>query len=310
MRGYRLVDWLTQGYLGLIAVLILLFHGSGLPAWPSYVAAHAGGMAVAHCLIRLAERHKHPLVQMLRAFYPIIFYSFLYTETHHLDDLFRSRYLDGFVVDLDQRLFGAQLCRAMMQAHPQTWLAEVLYASYFSYYVMVLGVGLALYLLRRRHFWRYVAVLSFAFYVCYLVYILVPVMGPYGTSAGIVFHGELASVGPHVVPATVQAAFFYKVMGVVYILVEPEGGAAFPSSHVTVALIALWFTWTHFRRVRLAHLGVVILLCLSTVYCGYHYAVDVLAGIATAGVLGPVGLWMALRWDGERATDAVPRDDG
>ena len=45
MRGYRLVDWLTQGYLGLIAVLILLFHGSALPAWPYYVAAHAVGTA-------------------------------------------------------------------------------------------------------------------------------------------------------------------------------------------------------------------------------------------------------------------------
>ena len=61
-------------------------------------------------------------VQAIRAFYPIIFYSFLYTETHHLDGLFCQRYLDGFFVDLDQRLFGQQLCRTMMWANPQTWL--------------------------------------------------------------------------------------------------------------------------------------------------------------------------------------------
>jgi membrane-associated phospholipid phosphatase len=168
-------------------------------------------------------------------------------------------------VDLDQRVFGQQLCRTMMQTHGQRWLAELLYAAYFSYYAMVLGTGVALYALRRRHFWRYVTVVSFVFYVCYLIYVFLPVMGPHGTTVGIVFQGKLAAVGPREVPSTVHGAIFYKIMVEVYSLVEPEGGAAFPSSHVAVALTTLWFTWTHFRKVGLVHLVFVALLCVSTV---------------------------------------------
>jgi len=33
----------------------------------------------------------------------------------------------------------------------------------------------------------------------------------------------------------------------------------------------------------------VMLLCLGTIYCRYHYVVDVLAGGATAAVLIPIG---------------------
>jgi hypothetical protein len=37
---YRLVDWLTQGYLAIVGVLILILHGSALPQWPWYGLAH------------------------------------------------------------------------------------------------------------------------------------------------------------------------------------------------------------------------------------------------------------------------------
>jgi len=43
-------------------------------------------------------------------------------------------------------------------------------------------------------------------------------------------------------------------------------------------------------------LAAVILLCLGTVYCRYHYAVDVLAGGATAAVLIPIGNWLYFRF--------------
>jgi membrane-associated phospholipid phosphatase len=42
----------------------------------------------------------------------------------------------------------------------------------------------------------------------------------------------------------------------------------------------------------------VVLLCLSTVYCRYHYVVDVAAGILTAAVLVPLGNWFYFRFRG------------
>jgi hypothetical protein len=50
-------------------------------------------------------------------------------------------------------------------------VSELLYTDYFSYYIMIPGVGLALFLRQRARFQHYIAVLSFVFYVCYLLYL-------------------------------------------------------------------------------------------------------------------------------------------
>jgi membrane-associated phospholipid phosphatase len=42
-------------------------------------------------------------------------------------------------------------------------------------------------------------------------------------------------------------------------------------------------------RRRVLHLSAVVALCFSTVYCRYHYAVDVPAGVLTAAIFIPLG---------------------
>ncbi len=296
MRDYRIIDYLTQGYVILVALLIALFHGGFLPMWVLYVSAHVAGVVAIHALIRATSRPRGWFLEMLRCFYPMILYTLLYCETHELDRLFCRVALDGFFIDLDQLIFGAQLSRTLMEALPYLWVSEVLYLFYFSYYVMVFGVGLALYFKKRRHYFHYLTVVSFVFYICYLTYIFLPVMGPHATETGVVFAGKTASVGPRVVPASIQHGPFFNVMRLVYKFVEPEGGAAFPSSHVAVAIVTLWFTWIHLRKIRWLHMVAVVMLCLSTVYCGYHYVVDVLAGVVTAAILLPVGNVIYKRW--------------
>jgi membrane-associated phospholipid phosphatase len=77
-------------------------------------------------------------------------------------------------------------------------------------------------------------------------------------------------------------------MGWVYHTFEAPG-AAFPSSHVAVAIGTVCFSFRYLRSIRWSHLVIVVLLCLATIYCRYHYAVDVLAGGLTAAVLVPLG---------------------
>jgi len=295
-RHYRLVDYLTQGYIVLVGLLILVFHGRGLRLWLLLVGAHAAILVADHALIRIAGDRKTGFLALLRAFYPMLLYTFLYCETHKLDRLFTHAAQDGFFIDLEQRLFGAQLSRTFMAAAPYVWVSEVFYLFYFSYYVMIFGVGMGLYLTRRRQFFHYLTLASFVFYLCYLTYIFLPVMGPHATESGVVLKGATGAVGPRVTPEAVQSGPFFNLMKLVYKLVEPEGGAAFPSSHVALAVAALWFSWTCFKYVRWLHLVAVIMLCLSTVYCGYHYAVDVLGGLATAALLVPVGELIYRRW--------------
>lgn len=296
LRGYRLVDHLTQGYLVFAGLLVLLFHGGRIPGWPAYVGAHAAVIVAVHFLIRLGDRNA--FLRMLRAFYPMILFSFLYVETHVLDDLFHPAPLDGWFIDLDHRLFGTQLCRTMMELLPHPFVSELLYGAYASYYLMVFGVGLLIYFGQRPAYYKYITVVAFVFYVCYATYAFLPVMGPIGTVSGATFRGALDEVGPRVLPPGLYQGPMFRFMGFIYGTVEPEmGGAAFPSSHVAVAVATLWFSWTYLKRLRYLHLVLVILLCLSTVYCGYHYAVDVLAGLLAAAVLVPVGAILYDRLD-------------
>lgn len=286
--GYRLVDYLTQGYIALAGLVVLVFHGTGLPFWPLYLAAHLAAMAGIHWLIQMHLRHENHLLRLVRSLYPIALYSFLYTETHVLDMLIQPHYLDLFFIRADQRLFGFQPSVVLMKRLPYLWLSEVFYLSYFLYYLMVLGVGLKLYFKDRRSFFHYVTAVSFVFYVCYAIYIVLPVMGPHGNWVDAASAEVRQLLGDRHPPAAVTHGPFFNVMKLVYALVEPVGGAAFPSSHVAVAIATLYFTWRYWRPMRWVHLVAVVLLCISTVYCGYHYAVDVAGGAVTAAVLLPI----------------------
>ena len=136
------------------------------------------------------------------------------------------------------------------------------------------------------------------FYICYVTYIFVPVVGPRIVYRGLVeqpLPQEVLPVSDFDPPASVQSALFFRIMGWIYSHFE-AAGAAFPSSHVAVALCTLYFSFRYIRPIRHVHAVLVILLCLSTVYCRYHYAVDVVAGVLAVVVLLPLGNWLWRRF--------------
>jgi membrane-associated phospholipid phosphatase len=98
-----------------------------------------------------------------------------------------------------------------------------------------------------------------------------------------------------VTPESVGAGVFFRIMAWIYEHFETPGGA-FPSSHVAVAICTVYFSFLYLRPIRWAHLAVVLLLCLSTVYCRYHYVVDVVGGALTAALLIPLGNWLFFKF--------------
>ena len=299
MKHYTFIDYATQGYLFGVGLLILFFHGDRAPSWPWLLAAHAGGLAVVHGLIRYhASGPRCRVVNFLRHYYPILLYTGFYRETGELHHMFYAGFLDRVFIKLDAAIFGFQPSLAFMEWLPYVAISELFYAAYFTYYLMIAGVGVALFLRNREQFFHYVSVVSFVFYVCYLIYIFLPVMGPRSFNRDPAEYTLPAEVQPaHVpaVPEAVKAGVFYQIMGFIYRHFEAPG-AAFPSSHVAVALTTVWFSFRYLRRIRYIHLVDVILLCLSTVYCRYHYVVDVLAGLLAAAVLVPTGNWLYFKF--------------
>ncbi len=292
MKHYSFIDYATQGYMALVGVVILLLHGSSVPGWPLLMLAHVVCIGLVHSLIRFYSTYpNNRLLTFLRHFYPILLYTGFYRETGMLNQMLITGYLDAHLLRFESRLFGFQPGLELMERFPSRAVAEVLYAAYFSYYLMIAGVGLALLVRDQRQFAHYISVVSFVFYLCYLTYAFMPVIGPRILCREIVdvpLPPDVVPATPPATPPSVQASIFFQLMAWIYEHFETPG-AAFPSSHVAVAICTLYFSFLYLRPIRWAHLVMVVLLCASTVYGRYHYVLDVVAGVITAGVLIPVG---------------------
>jgi membrane-associated phospholipid phosphatase len=290
-RRFTFVDYATLGYVGLVGLMVLFVHGNLGPSWPLIVAAHAACLGLIYALVRYHDTSPRGRVTtFLRYFYPMLLYGPFYWETGKLNHLFISGFLDPYFIRADGALFGTQPSVAFMDRLPYLAVSEVFYAAYFSYYLMIAGVALALYLQNRVQFFHYLSVTSFVFYVCYLAYIVLPVVGP------LIFYRDIdgyqlpAAVRPAATlafPAAVQAGPFSRLMVWVYYPFETPG-ASFPSSHVAVAIVTVYFSFLYLRRIRWPHFVAMILLCAATVYCRYHYVVDVLGGCLAAALI-PLG---------------------
>jgi membrane-associated phospholipid phosphatase len=84
-------------------------------------------------------------------------------------------------------------------------------------------------------------------------------------------------------------------------------GAAFPSSHVAIAIVTVSFSFRYLRPIRWLHAVDVLLLCTATVYCRYHYVVDVFAGALAALALLPIANHLYFRTE---AGPQPPRPEG
>ncbi len=70
----------------------------------------------------------------------------------------------------------------------------------------------------------------------------------------------------------------------------------FPSGHTMMTTVVLLVAFRRERRIFWILLPFAVGLILSTVYCRYHYVVDVLAGLVLAFVSVPIGDRIYDRW--------------
>ena len=226
--------------------------------------------------------------QWLRRWAPLMSLLFLYTE---LPLLIRAAghqaFFDPAVIRWERALFGKQPAIEWAASWSSVVLSEVLHSAYVSYYAIIFSVP-ALLALRGRHqeFSEAVFVLLLTFTVCFVAFIVFPVSGP----------RYIWSARPDVASGPMRQLVLWILES------RSSRGTAFPSSHVAVAttqsLLAVWY----FGR-RGIPVGIVsALLALGAIYGGFHYAVDVIAGVAVGVTVGALGL-VAVRSADPAATD-------
>ena len=276
------------------AVIYLLASGlypllkpSVHPAVAERLLLHVAIAAAVFWLPPLLRDSRHAALRLAGEIYLPLLFPFFYSEMHYLVRVFfpADASLDPWFVALEQQLFGGQASQAWWRAMPWPWWHETMEAAYFSYYFLALATLILILRapgLAADQRWPalrlFIRDLGGTMLICYTLYAFLPVWGPkFFDTAPIPVGGWIFTSIMHGIHANGAAL-----------------GAAFPSSHVAASMIAWAHVWRHFRRHRAWLTTVFVLLCASTVYCRYHYIVDVIGGLLLGGTI----LWVGRRRSG------------
>jgi membrane-associated phospholipid phosphatase len=221
-------------------------------------------------IVWIDSKYTNHIVRFIRYFYPLFFMTWLYGETDYMNNLIFPN-LDPFFVNIDQQLFGYQPSLEFSKAFPQKWFNELMNFGYFSYYFFAVFVSSVIYFLNRPAFQESIFVVSFSFYIYYLIFILFPVAGPQFYFSGANAH----------IP---DAYIFREGVKLVQSMGEAPT-AAFPSSHVGVSIILLFLTFKYARKIFLYILPPNIILWFATVYIKAHYFIDVVGGFVSGFII-------------------------
>jgi membrane-associated phospholipid phosphatase len=259
------LDRWTLGYLAFTSALVV---ASRRPGAAVMLLAHA--ILAGLTLAAPALRRRGGAFAFVGEFYPLMATVVLYTVVGLVNSAARVSH-DAAVQAWEQALFGGQPSHDWIRAAPWPWLSWLLHGGYLSYYFILAGAPLALWLSGRRDGARRAALATMVtFYICYVTFLLFPVAGP-------------RYLFPHARNAATETAIARFVQG----LLERGAawGTAFPSSHVAASLAAAGTTLSEWRPLGVVLLAAAGVLTLGTVYGQFHYAVDAVAGAALAGVV-------------------------
>jgi membrane-associated phospholipid phosphatase len=146
-------------------------------------------------------------------------------------------------------------------------LTDILQISYSTYYFLPVTLGAVLKIRKKQvEFEKSLFLILLCFYLSYVGYILFPALGP-------------RYAMEHLHEAELTGFLFSESIQKALNMLEGIKRDAFPSGHTAIALTVLYLAYLYERKLFMVFLLPVMLLIFATVYCRYHYAVDVLCGI-------------------------------
>jgi membrane-associated phospholipid phosphatase len=237
-------------------------------------AEMAAGLGLIVALVPRSERLPG-WVRFLLDFYPAAFIPVLYETLGPVIAAARGGPLDDVLIAADRALFGRDLT-VWLERFVRPELTNFFYLSYTSYYFVALALGVALYLRSKRDLRRFIFTLTLVYYVSYAGYFVLPALGP---------RFALASRQTVPLETTALSAAIAKTLNEL----EHTKFDVFPSGHTMIAVTVLLVAFRRARDVFWALLPISTCLVLSTVYCRYHYGIDVIAGALLAVASVPLG---------------------
>ena len=236
----------------------------------------------------LAPRH---LPLWLRTWLLQLIGPMLYVELRWLIPGTALAHQDARVRGWEAALLKDDLSRTLAPRFHGVALSELFHLAYASYYALIYVPPVLLYLRGRRDdYAATILALAVVYAACFAAYLVFPVDGPRFIA------------GPASAPdGPIRSAVLWLLA------VGSSRGTAFPSSHVAASVTASICALRYQPRVGVIVTTATALLVVATVYGGFHYGVDALAGLITGALASGIGatLWRRLATDGAQSATAA-----
>jgi membrane-associated phospholipid phosphatase len=228
-------------------------------------------------LARRGSRISTPLALLLD-FYSAAFLPIVFNTLEPLIGALRGGAQDDLLIAADRRLFGVDVTVWLQRiVHPL--LNDVFFLFYATYYFLALTLGLILWRRDRATARRYVFTLMLCYYVSYAGYFTIPALGP-----------RFAQASEYSVSLTTSR--ISRTISDTINTLEKTKLDVFPSGHTMIAVAVLLVARKRAPETFVYFLVLASGLIISTVYCRYHYVIDIIAGTALAFLTVPIGDWI------------------
>ena len=292
-KGLFALEWVMLGYMA-ITLLTMLFTYTKLVNPEAMLWGRLRVLAMTAALWAVYRMVPCRLTKMVRIMAQLALLAWWYPDTYEINRMFPN--LDHIFAGWEQDLFGCQPALYFAKALPWAVVSELMSMGYFMYYPMIALVTLYYFFCKYYESERVAFVLLTSFFVYYVVFIYVPVVGPtfYYDAVGIkdITHGIFPAMGNYFNTHTDCLPTPGYTDGFFYQLVEEAKSAgerptaAFPSSHVGVGTICMLLTWhSGNRKMLYSMLPFYVFLCMATVYIQAHYLIDALAGLVSGIII-------------------------
>ena len=299
LRGLMVFEKVAIAYAALTTILVLFLY-TRMSDPSAILMARVRFLAMTLALWGVYRLVPCRLMIGIRGVVQLALLGLWYPETYDFNRLFPN--LDYLFAQWEQQLFGCQPALLFSQVLPSHVASELFDMGYGSYYFMIAVIALFYFAFRYREFERATFVILASFFVYYLIYIFLPVVGPtfYYHAVGLktIAAGVFPNVHDYFLTHTASLPSPGYTDGVFYQFVEDAKAAgerptaAFPSSHVGISTICMLLAWhSGNRRLFFVFLPFYIFLCCATVYIQAHYLIDAIAGLITG-----VGFYFLMMW--------------
>ena len=292
-KGLLAVEWIAMGYL-LLTLLMMAVLWDKLVSPEQMIKGRITFVLVTLTAWGVYWLKPCRLTMFLRIAVQMVYLSWWYPDTYELNRALPN--LDHVFASCEQAIFGCQPALLFSQKVPWGWFSELMCMGYVSYFPLMSILLIYYFFCRYEEFLKAAFVLLGAFFIFYVIFILLPVTGPqfYYLAVGPeqIAAGVFPNLGDWFLTHNERMAapgwtdgFFYHILEMTHDAGE-RPTAAFPSSHVGITTVVMLLARrTGSCKLVLGMLPFYILMCLSTVYILAHYAIDALTGLITGVML-------------------------